>query len=116
MNASIAKLAFGRVLKQAREDGVFRKPLDRKRHVPHCARREGAEASARKGMARSTANMGQAADLQPFGEVARDVARSIVAEQSLFVRDLGAVSLKPQMPALAYRCRRHRVCIHACEP
>ena len=44
------------------------------------------------GMARSAANMQQAVVLQPFGEVARDVARSIVAEQSWFVRDLGAVA------------------------
>ena len=44
------------------------------------------------GMARSTANMGQAAVLQPFGEVTRDAALSIVPEQSWFMRDLGAVA------------------------
>jgi adenylate cyclase len=43
-------------------------------------------------MARGAANMGDATVLQPFRKIARDVARSIIAEQSWFVHDLGAVA------------------------
>src|ERR1700722_12233566 len=43
-------------------------------------------------MARGAANMRDATVLQPFRKIARDVARSVIAEQSWFVHDLGAVA------------------------
>ena len=42
-------------------------------------------------MARGAANMRDATVLQPFRKIARDV-RSVIAEQSWFVHDLGAVA------------------------
>ena len=44
------------------------------------------------GMAWGAVNMGDATVLQPFGKIARDVTRPVIAEQSWFVHDLGAVA------------------------
>ena len=44
------------------------------------------------GMARSAADMDHAAVLEPLGEIAGDVARSVVGEQSWFVHDLRTVA------------------------
>ena len=41
-------------------------------------------------MARGAAKMRDATVLQPFRKIARDVARSVIAEQWWFVHDLGA--------------------------
>ena len=57
-------------------------------------------------IARRAANVSDAAVLEPFGEIVRDVTRPIVAEQSWFVRQLDLPSQKLPTPVRA--CRSHR--------